>query len=53
MFDSHILAWKKHLEREQMKALLALRYKVTDDWRVQWRKIDERSKALKETPWRT
>jgi hypothetical protein len=53
VFDSHILAWKRHLKRQEMKALLAAVAEVRQEWRVKWDRIDERNRTLKERAWRT
>jgi hypothetical protein len=53
MYDAHIRAWKRHLERIEMKTLLASKFRVTDDWRHQWNAIEARRKAMTERKWLT
>ena len=53
MFDAHIRAWKKHLERTEMRALLAAKFRVTEDWRMKWGEIDRRTRDYRERKWLT
>lgn len=53
MFDAHILAWKKHLEREEIKVLLAAKFRVTDDWRRKWAIVQASVEASKGRKWLT
>lgn len=53
MYDAHIRCWKRHLEREEMRALLSARYRVVETWRNQWQRIQKHNESLKERPWQT
>ena len=53
MFDAHVRAWKRHLERLEIRRLVAMRSEIEKGWRVKWVAIEERRKTLKERAWRT